>query len=49
MTPRVQDMKTGTCGCGRSPSGNCIGWHNLTEEKYQERLKEYQVKQKEKE
>ena len=23
-----------TCGCGRSPTGKCIGWHNLTEEEY---------------
>ena len=23
------------CGCGRSPTGQCIGWHNLTEEEYQ--------------
>ena len=22
------------CGCGRSPTGNCIGWHSLTEEEY---------------
>jgi len=22
------------CGCGRSPTGNCIGWHMLTEEEY---------------
>lgn len=20
------------CGCGRSPTGKCIGWHNLTNE-----------------
>ena len=20
------------CGCGRSPTGECIGWHNLSEE-----------------
>lgn len=25
------------CGCGRSPTGNCIGWHNLTEQEYLER------------
>jgi hypothetical protein len=24
----------GTCGCGRSPTGKCIGWHGLTEEMY---------------
>jgi Na+-translocating ferredoxin:NAD+ oxidoreductase RNF subunit RnfB len=35
MTPRVETMKTGTCGCGRSPTGDCIGWHSLTEEIYQ--------------
>jgi hypothetical protein len=26
--------KIGSCGCGRSPTGNCIGWHGLTEEMY---------------
>ena len=25
------------CKCGRSPSGNCVGWHNLTEEQYLEK------------
>jgi len=24
----------GKCGCGRSPTGKCIGWHGLTEEMY---------------
>ena len=24
------------CGCGRSPTGECIGWHALSEEEYQE-------------
>ena len=27
----------GKCGCGRSPTGKCIGWHGLTEEMYQHR------------
>lgn len=27
------------CGCGRSPTGKCIGWHNLTNEKYEEKKK----------
>ncbi len=22
----------GNCGCGRSPTGKCIGWHGLNEE-----------------
>jgi hypothetical protein len=34
MTPRAEQVKTGTCGCGRSPTGNCIGWHSLTEKMY---------------
>jgi len=29
------------CGCGRSPTGECIGWHSLSDEEYQEKLKEY--------
>ena len=35
MSPSVEQMKKGTCGCGRSPTGKCIGWHSLTEEIYQ--------------
>ena len=30
------------CGCGRSPNGKRIGWHSLSEEEYQEKLKEYE-------
>jgi len=26
--------ENGTCGCGRSPTGDCVGWHTLTEEEY---------------
>jgi hypothetical protein len=33
------------CGCGRSPTGQCIGWHGLTEEAFQQKLAEYQAKQ----
>jgi hypothetical protein len=33
------------CGCGRSPTGKCIGWHNLTNEEYSAKLKEYEKKQ----
>ena len=32
------------CGCGRSPTGNCIGWHNLTEEQYKEKKAAYESK-----
>ena len=33
------------CGCGRSPTGKCLGWHGLTEEQYQERKAAYEAKQ----
>lgn len=33
------------CGCGRSPNGNCVGWHNLTEEQYLEKKAAYEEKQ----
>jgi len=29
------------CGCGRSPTGECIGWHSLSDEEYQAKLKEH--------
>ena len=29
------------CGCGRSPTGECIGWHNLTNEEFKIRLHEW--------
>lgn len=33
------------CGCGRSPTGKCIGWHALSEDEYRQRLAEYEDKQ----
>ena len=36
-----QGKKIGSCGCGRSPSGNCCGWHGLTEDQYKEALEKY--------
>lgn len=44
MTPRVEDMKKGTCGCGRSPTGDCIGWHGLSEDQFQAELAKYREK-----
>lgn len=35
----------GSCGCGRSPSGVCNGYHALTEEQWQAKLAEQQTKQ----
>lgn len=31
------------CGCGRSPTGQCIGWHSLSEEAYKQKLAEHQA------
>jgi hypothetical protein len=43
MMPRPE--AAGKCGCGRSPTGKCCGWHALSESAYQERLAEYQDSQ----
>ena len=32
------------CGCGRSPTGKCMGWHALTEGQYQEKKAAYEAK-----
>ena len=32
------------CGCGRSPTGKCIGWHDLTEEDYLKKLELFKKK-----
>ena len=31
------------CGCGRSPTGKCIGWHALTNEQYKAKLEEQKL------
>jgi hypothetical protein len=33
----------GKCGCGRSPTGKCIGWHGLSEEQFQAEKAEYEL------
>lgn len=39
--PLKDTSKLTKCGCGRSPNGFCLGWHSLSEEDYQLRLKEF--------
>jgi hypothetical protein len=42
MQVRVrEENEIGKCGCGRSPTGKCIGWHGLTEEQYEIELENY--------
>ena len=32
------------CGCGRSPTGQCIGWHKLNEADYTAKKEAYEAK-----
>jgi hypothetical protein len=36
----VTETKKYGCGCGRSPTGVCIGLHKLTNEQYKAHLEE---------
>jgi hypothetical protein len=47
MQVRVQENveDIGKCGCGRSPTGKCIGWHGLSEDAFQARLSEFKAQQ----
>jgi len=46
MQVRVDQFKDGgvPCGCGRSPTGKCIGWHGLTQEQFEIELSKYREK-----
>lgn len=45
MQVRVEENidEVGKCGCGRSPTGKCIGWHGLSEDVFREKLAEWEV------
>ena len=45
MQIRVKEDQTkfGTCGCGRSPTGKCIGWHGLSEDDYVIKKNEWEL------
>lgn len=32
------------CTCGRSITGNCLGWHDLTDEEYQRVREDAEIK-----
>jgi hypothetical protein len=44
---QIQTSKTnfGACGCGRSPTGKCCGWHALTEDQYRAKKDEWDLAQ----
>jgi hypothetical protein len=45
MQVRVKEdtKEFGKCGCGRSPTGKCIGWHGLTEEQLVEAKRDWDL------
>lgn len=43
MNEQTEEKKPGTCGCGRSPTGDCVGWHALTEEQFKDRQEQYET------
>jgi len=40
-TPKVPSA----CGCGRSPTGKCMGWHAFTEEEFAEAKQQWQIQE----
>jgi hypothetical protein len=50
MQVRVKENTNefGKCGCGRSPTGKCIGWHGLSESQFQSKLAEYMAEEQRK-
>ena len=36
------NQKQKPCGCGRSPTGHCNGWHMLTNEQYEQKKSDQQ-------
>jgi hypothetical protein len=47
MQVRVKENteEIGKCGCGRSPTGKCIGWHGLNEEQLAEARNQWDLKE----
>lgn len=45
MQMRVEEDKDkiGQCGCGRSPTGRCIGWHALSEDEFRQKLAQFEA------
>jgi hypothetical protein len=43
MQVRANTEGIGNCGCGRSPTGKCIGWHGLNEEQLAEAKRDWDL------
>ena len=39
----ANDSEFGKCGCGRSPTGKCIGWHGLNDEQLKEAQRQWEL------
>ena len=39
----TEDSSFGKCGCGRSPTGKCIGWHGLNAEQLVEAQRKWDL------
>ena len=45
MQVRTEQVGEKDCGCGRSPTGKCVGWHGLTNEEFNVKLNEWNLSQ----
>ena len=47
MQVRVKEnnIQFGNCGCGRSPTGKCIGWHGLDAKQLAEAQHRWELEQ----
>lgn len=43
FTTEDRQSAVGGCGCGRSPTGKCIGWHGLSEDEYQKKKSDWEL------
>jgi len=37
--------QSGACGCGRSPTGKCMGWHAFTDEEFANAKRDWQIQE----
>ena len=44
----LEAIAMSACTCGRSPTDNCVGWHNLTEDKYLEKKAAHEARKADK-
>lgn len=41
----TQDNSFGKCGCGRSPTGKCMGWHGMNTDQLAEAQRRWDLEQ----